>query len=48
VQNPELTRFYAARMHARTIEFPTIRIPFLTHPGGEGQHTEAAAQAIAK
>ncbi len=46
--NPELERFYAKRMGAKTIEIHTSHVPFLTHPKEVAQQIEAAARAVAK
>ena len=43
--NPELERFYAKRMGARTTEIKSSHVPFISHPVEVAQLIEQAASA---
>jgi pimeloyl-ACP methyl ester carboxylesterase len=43
--NPELERFYAKRMGARTTEIKSSHVPFLSHPAAVARLIEQAAGA---
>lgn len=43
--NPDLQRFYAARMHAHTVEVNSSHVPFLSHPSVVVRLIEDAAGA---
>ena len=45
--DPELERFYAARMHATTVEINSSHVPFLSHPAAVARLIEQAASARA-
>lgn len=46
--NPDLERFYAKRMGAKTIEIRSSHVPFISHPGEVARLIEQAASATAK
>ncbi|CAN5599479.1 hypothetical protein BH11ARM2_BH11ARM2_28880 [soil metagenome] len=45
--NPELERFYAKRMNAKTTEVKSSHVPFLSHPDVVAKMIEEAAKSIA-
>ncbi|MFD1612558.1 alpha/beta fold hydrolase [Sphingomonas tabacisoli] len=46
--NPDLERFYAKRMHARTTEVDASHVAFISHPAEIAKVIEEAAAAAAK
>ena len=46
--NPELKRFYAKRMGAKTTEIKSSHVPFISHPPEVARLIEQAASAAAK
>ena len=46
--NPDLERFYAKRMGAKTVEVSSSHAVFLSHPNDVARLTEQAASATAK
>jgi pimeloyl-ACP methyl ester carboxylesterase len=46
--NPELERFYAKRMGAKTTEIKSSHVPFVSHPGEVARLIEQAASAAGK
>jgi hypothetical protein len=46
--NPELERFYAQRIGAKTVEVKASHAVFVSHPGDVARLIEQAASAAAK
>lgn len=46
--NPDLERFFAKRMNAKTTELKSSHVPFLSHPDAVVKMIEEAATAVAK
>jgi hypothetical protein len=46
--NPELERFYAKRMGAKTTEIKSSHVPFISHPAEIARLIEQAASAAVK
>ena len=46
--NPELERFYAKRMGAKTTEIKSSHVPFISHPAEIARLIEQAASAVVK
>src|SRR5438876_802163 len=44
--NPDLERFYAKRMNARTTEIKSSHVPFISHPADVARLIEQAASAV--